>query len=52
MYDVLAHEIGHHVAQQYRREPVHRALRTTHHEAFAEAFARRFRLHQRTEDGL
>lgn len=43
LYDVLLHEIGHHVLQHERRAPAGRIVRTRDHEAFADRFARRWR---------
>lgn len=43
LYDVLLHEIGHHVLQHERRAPAGRIVRTRDHEAFADQFARRWR---------
>ncbi|HEX3723591.1 MAG TPA: hypothetical protein VHV31_12425 [Nitrolancea sp.] len=43
LFDVLMHEIGHHIVQQYTGNRAGRVLRTRDHEAFAERFARRCR---------
>ena len=43
LFDVLLHEIGHHVLQHERRAPSRRIVRTRDHEAFADQFARRWR---------
>lgn len=43
LYDVLLHEIGHHVLQHERRAPAGRIVRTRDHEAFADQFARCWR---------
>lgn len=43
LFDVLLHEIGHHVLQHERRAPAGRIVRTSDHEAFADRFARRWR---------
>jgi hypothetical protein len=43
LFDVLLHEIGHHVAQHESRRPQQRAHRTADHEAYAELFAARCR---------
>ena len=44
LFDVLAHEIGHHLLQQYAGKRQVRAARTREHEAFAARFAERSRL--------
>ena len=44
LFDVLMHEIGHHVVQQYTGKRSERVRRTRDHEAFADHFARRARL--------
>jgi len=44
LFDVLMHEVGHHMAQQYTGKRRVRARRTKDHEAFADLFARRCRL--------
>lgn len=43
LFDVLLHELGHHVLQHERRAPAGRIVRTSDHEAFADRFARRWR---------
>jgi hypothetical protein len=43
LFEVLLHELGHHVLQHERRAPAGRIVRTRDHEAFAEQFARRWR---------
>jgi hypothetical protein len=43
LFDVLMHEIGHHIVQQYTGNRAGRVMRTRDHEAFAERFARRCR---------
>ena len=43
LFDVLLHEVGHHVLQHERRAPTGRIVRTRDHEAFADRFARRWR---------
>ncbi len=43
LFDVLMHEIGHHMIQQYKGKRLVRVLRTRDHEAFAAQFARRCR---------
>jgi len=43
LFDVLLHELGHHVLQHERRAPTGRIVRTRDHEAFADRFARRWR---------
>jgi len=43
LFDVLMHEIGHHLIQQYRGKRGVRVARTRDHEAFAGRFARRCR---------
>jgi hypothetical protein len=40
LLDVLMHEIGHHMIQQYTGKRLARVARTRDHEAFAERFAR------------
>lgn len=50
LFDVLLHEIGHHVLQHERRAPARRIVRTRDHEAFADRFARRWR--ERLEPAL
>lgn len=43
LLDVLIHEIGHHIVQQYSGKRTVRVLRTRDHEAYADWFARRCR---------
>jgi hypothetical protein len=43
LFDVLMHEIGHHMIQQYKGKRPARVVRTRDHEAFAAHFARRCR---------
>jgi hypothetical protein len=43
LFDVLLHELGHHVLQHQRRAPARRIVRTRDHEACAERLARRWR---------
>jgi hypothetical protein len=43
LFDVLMHEIGHHMIQQYKGKRPARVVRTRDHEAFAACFARRCR---------
>jgi hypothetical protein len=43
LFEVLMHEIGHHILQQYRGKRPMRIARTRDHEAFAENFSRRCR---------
>ena len=44
LFDVLMHEIGHHLLQHYKGKRRQRVARTTDHEAVAERFAMRCRL--------
>jgi hypothetical protein len=44
LFDVLMHEIGHHLIQQYKGKRPARVVRTRDHEALADEFARRCRL--------
>jgi hypothetical protein len=44
LFDVLMHEVGHHLIQQYKGKRPVRVVRTRDHEAFAARFARRCRL--------
>jgi hypothetical protein len=44
LFDVLMHEIGHHLIQQYTGKRTARVVRTRDHEAFALQFAHRCRL--------
>jgi len=43
LHDVLLHELGHHVIQQYTGKRSARVRRTRDHEALAERHARRWR---------
>jgi Zn-dependent peptidase ImmA (M78 family) len=43
LFDVLMHEVGHHVIQQYKGKRPARVARTKDHEALAERFAARCR---------
>ncbi len=43
LFDVLMHEIGHHLLQHHKGKRLVRVARTSDHEAFAEAFARKCR---------
>jgi len=43
LFDVLMHEVGHHLVQQYKGKRLARVLRTGEHEALADRFARRCR---------
>jgi hypothetical protein len=43
LFDVLMHEIGHHLIQQYKGKRSERVARTRDHEAFAHQFAARCR---------
>ena len=43
LFEVLLHELGHHVLQHERRAPSGRAVRTSDHEAVADQLARRWR---------
>lgn len=43
LFDVLMHEIGHHLIQHYKGKRTVRVVRTKDHEAFADTFARRCR---------
>lgn len=43
LFDVLMHEVGHHLIQQYKGKRRARVARTRDHEAFAEHFARECR---------
>jgi hypothetical protein len=44
LFDVLMHEVGHHLIQQYKGKRPARVARTKDHEAFAARFGRRCRL--------
>jgi hypothetical protein len=50
LFDVLIHEIGHHLIQQYKGKRPARVARTRDHETFAERFAYRCRLAYGGED--
>ena len=39
LFDVLMHEVGHHLVQQYKGKREMRVVRTSEHEAFADLFA-------------
>ena len=43
LFDVLMHEVGHHLIQQYKGKRRARVARTRDHEAFTDGFARRCR---------
>ena len=43
LFDVLMHEVGHHLIQQYKGKRPARVARTRDHEAFADLFARQCR---------
>jgi hypothetical protein len=43
LFDVLMHEVGHHIVQQYTGKRRARVRRTSDHEVFADRFARRCR---------
>jgi Zn-dependent peptidase ImmA (M78 family) len=43
LFDVLMHEVGHHLIQHHKGKRQARVARTRDHEAFADAFARRWR---------
>jgi hypothetical protein len=45
LFDVLLHEVGHHIMQQYKGKRTMRLLRTKDHENFADRFAVQCRLH-------
>jgi hypothetical protein len=51
LFDVLLHEIGHHLIQQYRGKRPARVVRTRDHEAFADYFAFQCRLLYHGADG-
>jgi hypothetical protein len=51
LYDVLLHEIGHHLLQQYTGKRRARIARTRDHEAFAETFAQRGRRRYHADRG-
>jgi hypothetical protein len=51
LFDVLLHEIGHHLLQQYTGKRRARIARTRDHEAFAEAFAQRARRQFQADHG-
>lgn len=44
LFDVLMHEVGHHLIQQYKGKRMLRVARTKDHEAFADRFAYKCRL--------
>ena len=43
LFEVFAHEVGHHIIQQYKGKRSDRVMRTKDHERFADAFARKCR---------
>jgi hypothetical protein len=43
LFDVLLHEIGHHILQHYKGKRTKRIARTRDHEDFAEKFVKRYR---------
>jgi hypothetical protein len=47
LFDVLMHEVGHHMVQQYTGKRDARVLRSREHESFAERFAARCRAQYR-----
>ena len=49
LFDVLMHEIGHHLIQHYKGKRTVRRARTADHEAFADRFAQRCRLAYRRD---
>jgi hypothetical protein len=51
LFDVLMHEIAHHMIQQYTGKRRERVMRTKDHEAFAAHFARRCRAGYPVERG-
>jgi hypothetical protein len=51
LFDVLMHEIGHHLLQHYKGKRRERVARTGDHEAFANRFAVRCRLLYRSSQG-
>jgi hypothetical protein len=51
LFDVLLHEIGHHLIQQYRGKRTARVARTRDHEACADRFALQCRLLYHGADG-
>ena len=51
LFDVLMHEIGHHLIQHYKGKRTVRRARTADHEAFADRFAQRCRLAYRRDGG-
>jgi hypothetical protein len=53
LFDVLMHEVGHHLIQQYKGKRTLRVARTKDHEAFADRFAYKCRLAcQRRRDAV
>jgi hypothetical protein len=44
LFDVLLHEVGHHILQHHKGKRLERIARTRDHEAFAERFVERCRL--------
>ncbi len=48
LFDVLMHEVGHHLLQHHKGKRLARIARTSDHEAFAESFARKCRDAYRT----
>jgi hypothetical protein len=44
LFDVLMHEVGHHIIQHYKGKRHVRVVRTKNHETFADHFAHRCRL--------
>jgi hypothetical protein len=51
LFDVLLHELGHHLLQQYTGKRRARIARTRDHEAFADAFAERARRRRQADRG-
>lgn len=51
LFDVLMHEVGHHMIQQYTGKYRARVMRTRDHEAAADRFAARCRRLYRYQDG-
>ena len=43
LFDVLLHEVGHHILQHYKGKRTKRIVRTRDHEAFAEVYVKRYR---------
>ncbi len=53
LFDVLMHEVGHHLIQQYKGKRTLRVARTKDHEAFADRFAYKCRLaYQRNRNAV